>query len=171
MNHRSSLDHPMIDLAKRQDVYDFIFAFFEQYVEGVGKIMKGRSVNEFGKELTEFEHYSYCYLVTIFHLKHDTDGVKIAPGWSGAPLGAHLRRVFATDMLSLSVEQLEALQEDEAVIDYGLGRLLTEMNGMIADFMRNRDTYQVEDESRRLHELCLRWSSILTNDNSPLGLA
>ena len=146
------------NLSDAHVIYQLCFEFLEMQVDVADRFARGSITEE------KAQHQVADTLQWMaWTLGGENPDFLPKPNWSGAPLGRHLRCVFAKDLIALEEDSGDLFKEDEAVIVYAMCRFSTDVQDLLCRF-QNHDTDMAEKDARAYHDLCLKWTRILTNE-------
>lgn len=159
MTNEQPLQQP--DLADPLVIYQICFQFIEMHLELNADMYEEKITPEEAAakstEWTQWLSWTMC---------GENDEFKAAEGWSGAPLGRHLRTVFEKEFAQLSKDDAQIFFGDEEAVMFAMCQFVTEIHQMLSDMQFNNED-ETEQDARCFHNLCVRWAEILTNKPFP----
>lgn len=149
------------DLSDPRVIYQVCFQFVEMHMELSAQMYEDKVTPEDAaarsSEWMQWLSWTLC---------GENDEFKAAEGWSGAPLGRHLRKVFAKEFDKLSHEDAQIFFGDEEAVMFAMCQFVTEIHQLLSDLQFN-DEDETERDARAFHNLCVRWAEILTDKPFP----
>ncbi len=156
-------------LGSRLDVYALLLEYFDVYVELMAEIIRKAPQESVPvAQMAEQEAVLAGFLTEIFTGRNTTRTIPV-PGWNGEGLGRALRMKFALQLLRLSESDAELFAEDGEVVHFGMIELVREMQ-KLAWKCAGQGGEHLERQGREVHELCARWSALLSNSSDPLPM-
>ncbi|MBO5658540.1 MAG: hypothetical protein J6S08_03800 [Duodenibacillus sp.] len=157
--NQQSVERP--DLADPRVIYQVCFQFIEMHME-LNADMYDEKVTPEDAAARSSEWMQWL----SWTLCGENDEFKPAEGWSGAPLGQHLRKVFEKEFQNLSHEDAQIFFGDEEAVMFAMCQFVTEIHQLLSDLQFNTED-ETEQDARAFHNLCVRWAEILTNKPFP----
>ncbi len=154
MTQETSLKH---DLSDARVVYQLCFEFLEHQIDIAERIARGTMKEDEAQRLV-----ADTLQWTAWTLGGENPDFLPAPGWSGAPLGRHLRCVFAKNLITLSDKDQETFQDDASIIVFAMCRFSCEVQELLCS-LQSHAMEMTQSDARACHDLCVRWTQILTN--------
>ncbi len=146
------------DLSDSHFVYQMCFEFLELQVDVADRVARG-TISEKDAQMRVADTLQWM----AWTLGGENPDFMPKQGWSGAPLGRHLRCVFAKDLIGLDEKTQETFKDDESIIVYAMCRFSSDVQDLLCRFL-GHGVEMAEKDARAYHDLCVRWTKILTND-------
>ena len=140
------------DLSNPRVVYALLFHTMERVIDASEMVLQDRYTT---KDATDCVFAFVENLVGIF-LGEDPAYIPVK-GWNGPALGRSLRCTLAVPLMELSDEDRELFNDDQAVVIFAINTFVTEVQDFIGQ-LAEHDLEVTEEDARRYHELCLKWT-------------
>lgn len=156
-----------LSLGRRLDVYLILMRAFDMYVDSIDRIASESPEGELEPEKMAAADVTLAdFLDSIFRGMRPEVAVPV-PGWNGEGLGRRLRVEFAMKLLTLDARDAELFEDDENIVYFGMIEFVSEVQGVFFDCLE-QGSQSLESQGRRVHEICARWSALLSNSSEPL---
>ena len=149
---KNRTSHACFDLNDVRVVYTIFFHSAELMIDTAEQALQNRLS---AQEVTTRFLNLMDSLVGIF-LGKDSEYIPIE-GWNGPALGRSLRCTLAVPLMELSDEDRELFNDDQAVVIFAINAFVTEVQDFIGQ-LAEHDLEVTEEDARRYHELCLKWT-------------